>query len=308
MNRVKVPTVWDARYNVDAAPLTSTTKQARVVKQAGDAGLLDVRLADPRPSASVFKEIARYHYPSYVKAVATGHPKNLAESQGFTWSPEFAESVAQIWHGHEHALHLLMTNQAPLVLHPVSGAHHAHPDRGGGFCTFNYLIGAADRYLADPKDQGLIIDLDAHFGDGTEKFIENDPRFTLFDIHGGIATKAAWEFAFEGKNRIFAVANAAEYLKTLKRELPKVLDAQPWKFVQYLAGADPFEEDPVGSVNGMGIKQLRERDRFVIEEVLKRGIPMVVTLAGGYVPGKTEKIHVNTVREMARALRRGGQR
>ena len=41
------------------------------------------------------------------------------------------------------------------------------------------------------------------------------------------------------------------------------------------------------------------RDRFVIEQVRSRGIPLVVNLAGGYVRGVSERLHVNTIRQMA---------
>lgn len=295
----KVPTVWDARYCCTAAPLTSTTKQARVVALAEAEGLLQHYPASPRTSLGIFPTIKFAHETKYVDAVMTGEPKNLAESQGFDWSPEFAESVAQIWHGHQHALAL--TRQHPLVLHPVSGAHHAHRHRGGGFCTFNYLVGAADRFLG-ATDSCLIIDLDAHYGDGTSAMIEHDYRFALFDISGGSHTGASsWdgpdcrEFAFE-------VQYAVHYMQVLRSQLPRVLDAFKPTLVQYLAGADPYSHDRVGGIKGMGVATLRGRDRFVLTEVLRRGIPTVVTLAGGYVPGVTEQIHLNTIREMRAAL------
>lgn len=45
-----------------------------------------------------------------------------------------------------------------------------------------------------------------------------------------------------------------------------------------------------------------ERDRFVVEQVRGRGIPLVVNLAGGYVRGVSERLHVNTIRAMASPL------
>lgn len=298
--RTPVPTVYDARYCCEAAPLLSTTKQARVVAAARKLGLLDIRPTEMRTSAGILGDIERHHATNYVRAVRTGEPRSLAESQGFDWSPAFAESVAQIWHGHEQALGLL--REHPLVLHPVSGAHHAHYARGGGFCTFNYLIGAATRYLsAALQEQCLIVDLDAHLGDGTLAFAELPGiagRFTLFDIHGGSHTgPRSWAPHF-----LYEVQHAKHYLQVLRSQLPLVIQRVQPKFVQYLAGADPYEADYVGGIKGMTVEKLRERDRIVIETVRRFDIPMVVTLAGGYVPGLTEKIHVNTIRVMADAL------
>lgn len=291
----KVPMVWDARYSCDAAPLLSTTKQARVVALAEKAGLVE-RISPPaRGTDAIFRSIAAHHHADYVEAVRSGQPRALAERQGFTWSPEFATSVAQIWHGHQFALSLL--REHPLVLHPVSGAHHAHPGRGAGFCTFNYLIGAARRYLAG-DERCLIIDLDAHYGDGTAAFIQEDERFQMFDIHGGASLLPA-----VGSGVLaFEVGHATDYLSVLRGFLPVMLNVVKPTFVQYLAGADPFEQDMVGSIKSMSVTKLADRDAFVIQQVRQRGIPMVVTLAGGYVPGTTEKIHVNTIRAMQEAL------
>jgi acetoin utilization deacetylase AcuC-like enzyme len=295
----KVPTVWDDRYNVEAAPLTSTTKQARVVALARKGGLLDEMptglLVDTDP---VFAEIAQTHDPAYVEAVRTGEPRQLAQSQGFQWSPAFSESVARIWAGHEEAI--FYTRDYPLVLHPVSGAHHAHAERGGGFCTFTYLVGAA-KPLLKPTDHCLILDLDAHFGDGTAALIKGDPRFTLFDIHGGDKNSNGPALLDLGV-LAYTVKDAATYFDILTELLPTLLDVTKPTLVQYLAGADPYERDPVGSIKGMSAKRLRDRDRFVFDQLRQRNIPAVVTLAGGYVTGITERLHVATIEEMSKSL------
>lgn len=292
---MKVPTVWDARYSTEAAPLTSTTKQIRVVALAEKEGLLDFKPTSKRSLSAIFDDIKGTHADDYVDAVRTGSPLRLAESQGFKWSPHFAEAVARIWHGHQYALAL--TAEHPLVLHPVSGAHHAYASRGGGFCTFNYLVGGARAHLTDGRTCA-IIDLDAHHGDGTEALIEGDPRFSMFDISGHSA------YSYDNDERVwtYEVPTAERYMSALK-QLPRFLDTMTPSVVQYLAGADPYVKDPIGGIKGMTGGHLRQRDRYVIDEVLKRDIPMVVTLAGGYVPGMTEQIHLNTIREMAGALR-----
>jgi acetoin utilization deacetylase AcuC-like enzyme len=230
--------------------------------------------------------------------VRTGEPRRLAESQGFRWSPAFADSVARIWYGHARAL--LALRDHPLVLHPVSGAHHAGYERGGGFCTFNYLVGAA-RTLLGPGQRSAIIDLDAHWGDGTARLVQGDERFRVFDMTEGYPGSKefgpgpiVWENGID-----LRVKDAADYLHALRVSLPTVLDETKPTSAQYLAGADPYEQDPVGGLKGMTVGVLCERDEIVLRELRNRGIPTVVTFAGGYVPGTTEKIHLNTVRVMA---------
>jgi acetoin utilization deacetylase AcuC-like enzyme len=68
--------------------------------------------------------------------------------------------------------------------------------------------------------------------------------------------------------------------------------------VFYLAGADPYEDDQLGGLR-LTIDGLRERDRMVIEAVCAAGIPLVVTLAGGYARKveDTVAIHCATIEE-----------
>ena len=290
-------TVWNERYCTDAAYTNSTSKQAGVIRLAAADGLV-APLARPFDEQRAWKAIATVHDPAYVEAVRTGEPRSRAESQGFHWSPEFAESVARIWFGHLQACNL--ARREGLVLHPVSGAHHADRGRGSGYCTFNYLVGAARAMATELKRSVAIIDLDAHPGDGTFRLAGDDAAIALFDIAGG-----RW-FDAPRTDRIeyHAVDDADEYRAALER-LPPFLDRVRPGFVQYQAGMDPFEDDPVGGIAGVTEAFLQARDRLVIEAVRSRGIPLLVNLAGGYVRGVSERLHVNTIRAMAESHRPG---
>ena len=223
----------------------------------------------------------------------TGKPEGLARSQGFRWSPRFANSVARIWAGHLAACRLALT-EPMMVLHPVSGAHHANYASGSGFCTFNFLVGGAVELLRTGLHRVAIVDLDAHPGDGTCALTRGDDAIALFDIAGG-----SWGDVRNDHRVEYHVArDAARYREALHR-LPAFLDRIRPALVQYQAGMDPFEDDPVGGIDGVTEAFLMERDRFVVEQVRGRGIPLVVNLAGGYVRGVSERLHVNTVRLMA---------
>jgi acetoin utilization deacetylase AcuC-like enzyme len=278
-------TIWNHNYCVEAARTNSTQKQARVVEAALAEGLLDVRDV-PIDEVRVWADIASTHAPEYVEAVRTGDPRALAQSQGFRWSPEFAESVARIWNGHQAACRLAL--ERGIVLHPVSGSHHAGYSHGGGFCTFAFLVGAGRALLREGLVQRVaIIDLDAHTGNGTWELVHRDKQFALFDLAG-------WPWIPEqddGRVIYRAAKNAEEYMEAL-HSLPAWLDANKPQIVQYQAGADPFEGDDIGGIPGVTTDLLRERDAFVIRELLARKIPTVIDLAGGYVPGVTEGLHL----------------
>jgi acetoin utilization deacetylase AcuC-like enzyme len=284
-------TVWNDRYCTDAAYTNSTSKQAEVVRLAKAEGLVATQTV-PFDAQEAWTSIATVHDPAYVEAVRTGKPRGLAESQGFRWSPEFAESVARIWSGHMTACQ--MARHDGMVLHPVSGAHHADYHRGAAYCTFNYLVGAARQMANDTGHSVAIIDLDAHPGDGTFRLASDEAAIALFDIAGG-----RWFDAPRTDRIEYHDAGDAEEYRTALDRLPAFLDRVQPGFVQYQAGMDLFEDDPVGGVRGITAAFLEARDRFVIEAVRSRGIPLVVNLAGGYVTGVSERLHVTTIRAMA---------
>jgi acetoin utilization deacetylase AcuC-like enzyme len=273
----KVPTVWNDLYCTQASgTLLSTHKAARVIALARP--LLDIRTDDTYDRDSTIADICRVHDPKYVRAVVTGTPRRLAESQGFRWSPEFAESVLRIWSGHIAACRLALDEG--LVLHPVSGSHHAHRSHGSGFCSFAFLVGAGRRLLDDGAvSRVAIIDLDFHFGDGTFALTKDDHRFFRFDVQ--------------------AAHDRDSYFRELAA-LPAWLRQTRPGLVEYQAGADVFEGDHIGGVDGMTAEAIRERDRFVFNALC--GVPTVTVLAGGYVPGTTEAIHVGTTEEMSDAI------
>ena len=96
------------------------------------------------------------------------------------------------------------------------------------------------------------------------------------------------------------------YLEALRGALPAVLAHEP-ECLFYLAGADPFEDDQLGGLR-LTKAGLRERDRMVIAAARSIGVPLVITLAGGYARDvdDTVGIHVATIEEAVAASRSSG--
>jgi acetoin utilization protein AcuC len=64
------------------------------------------------------------------------------------------------------------------------GMHHAKQRRGEGFCIYNDVAFAAfyliDRYNLE---RVLVLDTDAHAGNGTAEYVRNNPKVLFIDIH-----------------------------------------------------------------------------------------------------------------------------
>jgi acetoin utilization deacetylase AcuC-like enzyme len=69
----------------------------------------------------------------------------------------------------------------------------------------------------------------------------------------------------------------------------------------YLAGADPHEGDRLGRL-ALTFDGLARRDTVVLEMCREVGLPVCVTIAGGYGAdvGDTVRIHLGTVRVASR--------
>jgi acetoin utilization deacetylase AcuC-like enzyme len=260
------------------------------VRAAQQEELIDLRKV-PFDEEAAWASIKKVHDPTYVDAVRTGEPIRLAASQGFRWTPRFASSVARIWAGHLAACRLALSE--PMVLHPVSGAHHARYDTGSGFCTFNFLVGGAVELLAHGLRRVAIIDLDAHPGDGTYRLARGHEGIALFDIAGG-----SWVDVVNSASVEYYVARDAMQYQAALEHLEPFLDRVRPDLVMYQAGMDPYEHDPVGGIDGVDEAFLRRRDSHVISAVHSRRIPLVVNLAGGYGDNAV-LLHLMTIRVMA---------
>lgn len=300
--KARIATIWDERYSATTAPAAGATKEAEVVQAAKTEGLLDLRPWSFN-EARAWAGVKRVHDAVYADAIRTGEPRALAESSGFTWSRALARSAVSIWAGHAVACRL--AQEEGVVLHPVSGAHHARRSRGSGFCTFNFLVGAGLQLLdSDIVRKVAIVDLDAHQGDGTWQLVQNDARFGIFDVSG-----TDWVGERESGRAVMRVVSDAEGYRRAVALLPRFLDRFQPDLVQYQAGMDCHEEDLAGGIPGVGASLLASRDRFVIETVVARRIPLVIDLAGGYQPNeRTVSLHLGTIRIATRLAGRRPRR
>jgi len=177
------------------------------------------------------------------------------------------------------------------------GFHHAFADRGEGFCLVND-IAVAIRVLQKEGRlrRAAVVDLDLHQGNGTARIFQGDSSVFTCSLHQ--------EHLYPPKERssldvgLDAFTGDSEYLEKLRAALPRVFESRP-EIVVYQAGADPYEEDQLGELR-LTVGGLRERDRTVFEECRRRGVPVAVTLGGGYARRTADvvAIHVNTLRLM----------
>ena len=281
-------------------PMVKYSMLRERVADDGICGPGDLRI----PRAVTDEEILRAHDPHYLKRVVSG---TLTEKEmrriGFPWSEKMVERSRRASGGTLGAC--LAALDYGFAANLAGGTHHAFSDRGEGYCVFNdSAIAARAVQAAGLVERVVVIDTDVHQGNGTAAILRADPTVFTFSIHG------AKNFPFRKEESDLDAplpdgADDTEFLTRLEEGLEAALDAADAGLAIYLAGADPYEGDRLGrlSVTKAG---LAERDRIVLETCRERGIPVAITMAGGYARNvvDTVDVHFESIKRAAQLLAR----
>jgi acetoin utilization deacetylase AcuC-like enzyme len=254
-----------------------TTRKAKwVADSLAGSPIPDIELVEP--ILLTRHRVSEVHDPEYVRAVETGNPRSLAQSQGFRWDAGLWPMVLASNGGTAAAACAALEDGVSGSL--SSGLHHARYGSGAGFCTFNGLVMAANVALAAGAKSVLIVDLDAHCGGGTSSLIAGDPRIRQLDV----SVNSYDSYSDCEQSWLVVVRTSSEYLPAIRRVLNKV-DGQGDTFdlCLYNAGMDPSEDCSTGGLVGITREMLAERERLVFEWCGARGLPVAFVLAGGYI-------------------------
>lgn len=280
---------------VSAQHAWDTTRKSKwVAESLKTRPIHNVKLVEPQPACP--DQLAWVHAMHYVEAVMTGHPRMLATSNGFDWCPNIFHATAASTGGVMEAVKSALRRGVAGSL--SSGLHHAGVDHGGGFCTFNGLMVAAFMAVGEKlAKRVLILDYDAHFGDGTIDIIHRrklSERIEMVDVSTG-----------RYGVHVQSGDESELYLAECRTKFQRAIANQKYDLVIYNAGADPHEDCTIGGLDGVTTEVLRERDRDVFSRCYLHGIPVAFVLAGGYSnPMFTRddlvECHRNTIAEAVR--------
>jgi acetoin utilization deacetylase AcuC-like enzyme len=257
------------------------------------------------PEAASRDDLLLVHTPRYVDAVIEG-TLDAGEQRriGFPWSAAMAERARRSVGATIAAARQALADGTAANL--AGGTHHAFPGHGEGYCVFNDVAVAARVMQRDHAiGRALIVDLDVHQGNGTAVIFASDPTVFTFSMH------AAGNFPFHKEHSDLDVELAdgtgdAAYLAALDTALDHAMQRARPAMIFYVSGADPYEGDRLGKLE-LSLDGLRERDRRVFAAASEAGVPVVVTMAGGYCADvdTIARIHANTIAEGAKvAVRR----
>jgi acetoin utilization deacetylase AcuC-like enzyme len=251
-------------------------------------------------------EILRSHEEGYLRRVASG---TLTEKEmrriGFPWSKRMVERSRRASGGTLGAC--LAALEDGFAANLAGGTHHAFADRGEGYCVLNDSAIAARAVQAEGLvERIVVVDTDVHQGNGTAAIVRSDATIYTLSIHGA----KNFPFRKEESDLDLALPDGAddgEFLDALADGLERALEESRAELAIYLAGADPFEDDRLGRLS-VSKEGLAERDSLVLESCRERGIPVAVTMAGGYARyvEDTVEIHLQSIERAATLLDQSG--
>ena len=257
-----------------------------------------VSRSEPAPS----DWLVAAHDPDYVaRTIAGDWTAAEVRRLGLPWSADLVTRARAA------ILGTVMAARAALM-HGVAGnlaggTHHAFPERGEAYCLFNDAAIAIALLRRDGHaKRPFVLDLDVHQGNGTAACFTHDASVFTFSMH------ARHNYPLQKETSTLDVelddgADDDQVLAALDAHVPAALDRHAPDLVLYQAGVDALHTDRLGRLR-MTHAGLAERDRRVFAWLEARGLPVCVTLGGGYGQPieTTVEAHENVFRA-ARAAR-----
>ena len=304
-------------------------KYRRVYRQ-----LIGSGVADPSdfvtPETASDQDILLVHTPQYVQKLKTGTLSAREELQ--LEVPYSRELVNAFWlAAGGSVLAAQYALKDGVAINIGGGFHHAFPDHGEGFCMINDVAVAIRRMQRDHKIRtAMTVDCDVHHGNGTAAIFAGTRTFSDPLPSSGpsvLGRKPLMRGAHAGD--VFTISLHQEnnypvqkppssidvdlpdgigdddYLAWLDNALSSGLRQFTPELICYIAGADPYCEDQLGGL-ALTLDGLKKRDELVFHVAKARGIPLMVTYAGGYARRveDTVSIHCNTVAAAAEVFAR----
>jgi acetoin utilization deacetylase AcuC-like enzyme len=294
-----IPIVYSPRYLADLQGHVFPIEKYRLIVERLEAeGILGEVV---EPQAATREELELVHTPEYLDDLLAARWTARTASSEMALTEEIARAFLLGAGGSITAARLALERGGP-AMNVGGGLHHAFPDHAEGFCYINDVALAVKMMLHEGRvERAAVIDCDLHQGNGTAVIFAEDARVFTFSIHE--------EHLYPVKQRsdldvgLPSFAGDDVYLPPLRKYVPQILEKHRPQFVAYVAGADPYAGDQLGSLQ-LTLEGLTERDRIVLGGCRERGIPVVILLAGGYA-ARTEDtvtIHVNTYKVAAGIL------
>ncbi|HZU24081.1 MAG TPA: histone deacetylase [Bryobacteraceae bacterium] len=247
-----------------------------------------------RPEAATDEDILLVHDPGWVQRLKDG---TLSYVELLRLEiPYSRPMVDAFWLAAGGSIRAARNALRDRVSYNIGGGfHHAFREHGEGFCAIHDVAVAIRRLQTDGQiERAMVVDCDVHQGNGTASLFATDTTvftISLHQLNNYPSEKPPSDIDVDLPDGV----GDTEYLEKLRDALASGFAEFRPDLIMYIAGADPYREDQLG---GLALTEsgLKARDAMVLGSAVQRGIPVAITLAGGYAwnTADTVAIHCNT--------------
>ncbi len=312
--------VYSDDYHLPIGPHVFPAQKYRLIHER----LLETHEAEPAdflvPQPASDDDILLVHTPQYVASLKDGTLS--PQAQALMEIPYSQALVRAFWLAAGGSILAAEKALAESVAFNLGGGfHHAFPGHGEGFCMIHDVAVAIRRMQKDKKiKRAMTVDCDVHHGNGTAAIFAPRRQASALlpsDLPGTADVHAD---SAEGEDEVFTISlhqqhnypaikppssidvnlpdgtGDDEYLHWLDNALSSGLRNFSPDLICYIAGADPYRDDQLGGLK-LSIEGLKQRDELMFQVAQARGVPVMITFAGGYARRveDTVTIHCNTV-------------
>lgn len=276
-NSIKVVYSHDYFYSIDSGPLFDTMRFKKIRDN-----LIKMKLIHRKnvliPEMVSYMDLELVHPREYLKIIR--NPLQIADMLRLENVDPFDTHILEYFRivtgGTLLATEYALTNQA-VVFNLGGGFHHAHQEKGGGYCLINDIAVAIKKYCGHLRS--LIIDLDYHQGDGNLTIFMNTSEVFTFSMHA-----SHWVNAVKKENRDIILPDKCggeEYMRLLTGAVPGLLASFRPEVVFFIAGSDPYIFDALGDLN-LTREDMSKRNMYVFSLIKENNLPAVIVAGGGY--------------------------
>ncbi len=239
--------------------------------------------------------LQRVHDETYLSKIYRGELDLKEQIQlGLPVTPQLYTRSATEAEATRQACYAALSDGVAAVL--AGGTHHAFRSRGEGYCVFNDIaIAIRDIQTQRPGIKIMVVDTDAHQGDGTNGILADDPNVFTYSIHVG---RGYLQPSVKGSMDVETVryVEGDMYLKQLFTTLAGALDAFSPDLVIWIAGADNHRNDRFGAMH-LELKDFAKRDEVLLRAFMRNRIPVTILYGSGSNRDQetTAEIHRNTI-------------
>ncbi|XP_010454949.1 PREDICTED: histone deacetylase 2 [Camelina sativa] len=297
----KVSIIYSSAYNISFLGIEKlhpfdSTKWGRVCKFLVSDGFLEEKsIVDPlEASVTDLLVVHSENYLNSLKSSAT--VARIAEVPPVAFFPNFLVQQKVLYPFRKQVggtiLAAKLATERGWAINIGGGFHHCTAERGGGFCAFaDISLCVHFAFLRLRISRVMIIDLDAHQGNGHETDLGDDNRVYILDMYN----PEIYPFDYRARRfidqkvEVVSGTTTDDYLRKLDEALEVASRNFQPELVIYNAGTDILDGDPLGRLK-ISPDGITSRDEKVFRFAREKNIPLVMLTSGGYMQSSARVI------------------